>query len=91
MLIAGCDHTYQVDYEVMNNTEEPMKIVVDYFGTPSDTNVISPGTTLIFFDDFGIGMTTNDYLDNLEMLPVGLSIFDSAGHSFNKIEEDISN
>src|SRR5688572_6613320 len=91
ILLAGCDPTYMVDYKVINNTEESLKMVVDYFDGPSDTNVISSGTTLVIFDQFGIGMSTNDYVENLEMLPVGLSIFDNAGHSFNKIEEDLSN
>ena len=91
ILMVGCDPTHNIDFQVMNNTEESIKLVVDYFGTPSDTNVISSGTTLLFFNDFGIGATGTEYLDNLENLPVGLSIFDQAGHSYNKIEEDISN
>lgn len=91
MLICGCDPTYQVDYKVINSTEESIKILVDYYGNPSDTNVISAGTTLTFLNDFGIGHSTSDFLDDLEFLPVGLSIFDKAGHSYNKNEEDISN
>lgn len=91
LLITGCDPTYQVDYKVINNTEKSIKILVDNYGTVSDTNVISTGTTLIFFRDFGIGYTTSDYLDNLETLPFGLSIFDNKGHSYNKSEEDILN
>ena len=91
MLFTSCDPTFQVDYKVTNNTSESIKIWVDYFGNPSDTNIISSGTTLIFYNDFGIGFTTHDYLDGLNHIPVELSILNQADHPYNKSEEDISN
>jgi hypothetical protein len=91
MVVSGCDPTYQVDYQVMNATGESIKIIVDHNGNLTDTNVISSGTTLIFFNDFGIGRSTSDYLDGLASLPVGLSIIDKAGHIYNKDVQEISN
>ncbi len=91
ILLCGCDPAYQVDYKVVNYSGGSIKIVADYNGTGSDTNIISAGTTLIFYNDFGIGVSTSDYLDKLKTLPVGLSIFNKSGLPYNKSEEDLSN
>lgn len=91
MLIYGCDPTHHVDFKVMNSSEESIKILVDYDGIALDTNIISAGTTLVFFNDYGIGSSTSDYLDRIKTLPVGLSIFNVNGLNFNKNEEDLTN
>ena len=87
---SGCDPRYDIDYKVYNQAEESIKIVVDHPGYSTDTNVITPGTKLIFFNEFGHGRVTTDYMDRLEVLPVELSIFNESGIPYNKSEEDMS-
>ena len=90
LITSGCDPSYDIDYKVYNQTEESIKIVVDHPGYSTDTNVITHGSNLIFFNEFGIGRVTTDYMDRLETLPVELSIFNAAGKPYNKSEEDMS-
>lgn len=88
--LTSCDPTYHADFIVENKTEQSLKIVVDYFGDLSDTNVITTSTKLLFFTDFGIGFTTSDFLDNLEVLPVGLAIYDYSGRRYKMDETDLT-
>lgn len=90
-LLVSCDPAYEVDYKIKNNTEASIQILMDYQGTVSDTNIISSGMSLVILHHFGIGSNTREYLHDLSVLPMELSIFDNTGHSYNKSEEDLAN
>ena len=90
-ILIGCDPAYHVDYKIINNTDASIKILMEYQGTVSDTNMISTGTSLVILEHFGLGSNTREYLHDLTVLPMELSIFDNTGHSYNKSEEDITN
>ena len=89
--LIACDPSYNVDYEIENNSGETVSIVFDDEGINVDTNIISHNTTLIFFNDSGLGFTTEDYLDQLQVLPYEISISTKSGLNYNKDANDISN
>jgi len=90
LFIMSCDPTYDVDYEVLNSSGESISIIVNFPFNRIDTSTIANRTRLVFFNDFNIGSTTEDYLDNLKSIDLDLSIFNSKGIKFNKNVSDIS-
>lgn len=91
LLAAACDPAYQVEYEIQNDSETTVTIEVDHFTGAMDTNIIANGTRLIFFNDSGLGRSTERYLDRLEGLPFEISIVNSNGVVYKKDALDISN
>lgn len=91
IVITACDPTYQVDYKVLNETGKPLTVIVEHTDQRKDTSIIAHETELIFFNDFGIGLSTSDFLDGLTFLPVELTLLNNEGISFNKNLQDISN
>ena len=90
VVLTACDPAYQVDYKVMNDTGKPLTVIVEHRDQRKDTSIIASETELIFFNDFGIGFSTSDYLDGLTLLPVELSLINNNGASFTKDLQDIS-
>lgn len=91
MLAAACDPAYQVEYEIQNDSETTVTIRTDHFTGLMDTSIIANGTRLIFFNDSGLGRTTEKYLDQVEGLPFEISIVNSNGIVYKKDPLDISN
>ena len=90
LILTGCDPVYDVDYEIQNNSNQAISIIVDHPGDAADTNIIADATKLVFASDFGIGFSTEDYLDRLDNLPFEITIQSKSGLPYNKEEEDFS-
>ncbi len=90
LIFTACDPLYTVDYEVHNDTPASIQVITSYpeLGF-TDTNVIGTGTQLVFFDDSGLGQTTDDYLDRLTAIPMELKIMNREGIEYKKDENDI--
>jgi|SRR5687767_671244 len=90
LTLTSCDPFFEVDFEVWNDSGKPIAVIVDHGNTQIDSNMISDFTRLIFFIDEGIGSTTEDYMDAIQILPVELTIKDEHGNPYNKDENDLS-
>lgn len=89
--LTGCDPSYHVAFEVHNESDGPIQIITLFPGAPfQDTSSIASGTELVFFEDSGLGSTTDDFLDRLEILPVEIGIQSRDGVMFKKDENDLS-
>lgn len=69
ILLSGCDHVYQVAFEVQNTSDHRVVIESQFRLGEPDTSVISHGATLILVEDSRIGATTEQYLDLLDTIP----------------------
>jgi hypothetical protein len=92
ILCAGCDPEYSVEYEIENATSGAVYIYSKpIFQEQSDTNRISDQTRLMLLSEFGIGRTTEKYLDHLESLPFeNLLITNAEAKSFNRDVFDLN-
>lgn len=91
MLATGCDPVYDVDYEVSNISGEKITIYVDHSASKRDTNIISDGTKLVFYNDYGIGSFTDKFMDKLTKLPFEVSIHNEKGVMYKRDAADLSN
>lgn len=91
LTLMACDPSYNVEFEVHNETDAPIQVITIFPGAPfQDTSLIATGTQLVFFWDSGLGYTTEDYMDMLENLPVGITISNRNGVMYKKDENDLS-
>jgi len=68
--LTSCDPTFSVEFEVDNSSPYRLEIRHQHFSQDSIvTNIISGHTKLIFFSEFGIGTSTEGFMENIEELP----------------------
>lgn len=71
IILVGCDPTHSVDYMIENQTSGSISLQTRHrFQDSSDLNIIGTGSKVVIFSDFGIGRTTNKYLDGLKSTPL---------------------
>ncbi len=87
-----CDPVYDVNYTIENNTDSNIEIITSHiFTSISDTNTISSETSLIIFHDFGIGSSTEDFIEDVTSIPFDTLIISKNGVLYNKNSLSITN
>ncbi len=88
-IFTACDPSYNVEYQVQNNSKQQITIHSRYFtSTTIDTNIISSGTKVTLYVEWGLGSTTKSHMESLQSLPFEISIFNREGQPVIK---DIQN
>lgn len=94
IFLNSCDPTFTVSYNVKNDTQEDLLMIVSYMQNTKDTISISPNSTESVYADFGIGISTEDVMENIEALPGiidNIEIFNEIDSSFLRDEMNFNN
>lgn len=88
---TACDPTYNVEFQVQNSSRQQLTIHSRQVLRPTiDTNIISPGTKLTLYVEWGIGSTTKSYMERLQGLPFEISIFNREGQHTTRDVQNFS-
>lgn len=86
-ILSSCDPGYQAEWKIVNRTNDNIEIraVFEDFSDRPDSsfNSLSPQSSLIIFDEFGIGEASN-ILDARELPFRTLTVMNVAGQTTTK-------
>lgn len=90
-LFSACEREYYIEYEVNNRSDRKLLIAYQKAGQEIlDSNLIN--TSLVFFVETGMGKHTQNYIEDINELPVDfISVTDEAGNALTFDVMDFEN
>ena len=86
-ILSSCDPGYQAEWKIVNRTNDNIEIraVYEDFSDRPDSsfNSLSPQSSLIVFDEFGIG-EASDILNSRDLPFMSLTVINAAGQATTK-------
>lgn len=70
IVLVSCDGQTNINYEITNETSEPIDLIVEHLYDKKDTLRISPYETVIFYEFHDFGPTTIGTMNDLDSIRV---------------------